>query len=127
MIQSSDSEDDQDVGNRMEEKIENMHEIFNKYVEELKKQTNKLIMWQLNWKNPLAGINSRLTGRTVGDFEDRMMEITATEEKKKKKKRDEKKLYQSEVLFGNTKCTNINFLGIPEGEERKGLRKYLKR
>ena len=94
MIQSSDSEDDQDVGNRMEEKIENMHEIFNKYVEELKKQTNKLIMWQLNWKNPLAGI---------------------------------KKLYQSEVLFGNTKCTNINFLGIPEGEERKGLRKYLKR
>ena len=30
-------------------------------------------------------------------------------------------------LWDNIKCTNIHIIGVPEGEERKDLRKYWKR
>ena len=30
-------------------------------------------------------------------------------------------------LWDNIKCTNIHTIGMTEGEERKDLRKYLKR
>ena len=30
-------------------------------------------------------------------------------------------------LQDNIKCSNICIIGVPEGEERKDLRKYLKR
>ena len=29
-------------------------------------------------------------------------------------------------LWDNIKCTNIHIIGVPEGEERKGLRTYFK-
>ena len=50
----------QDLGKRMEAKIEKMQEIFNKDLEELKKQAemNNTIT---EMKNTLEGINSRIT------------------------------------------------------------------
>ena len=54
------------------------------------------------------------------------MEITATDQniKKKRMKRNEDSL---RGLWDNINCTNIHIIGVPEGEERKDLRKYLKR
>ena len=54
-----------------------------------------------------------------------MVEITVEEQnKEKRKKRIEDNLRD---LWDNTKHTNIQIIGVPEEEKRKGLRKYLKR
>ena len=105
----------QDLGKRMEVKIEKMQEMFTKDLEDLKnKQRN----------NTLEGINSRITEAEewIKDLEDRMVEITATEQRMK---RNEDNLRD---LLDNIKCTNIHIIGVPgEKRERKDLRKYLKR
>ena len=64
----------QDLGKRMEAKIEKMQEMFTKDLEELK---NK----QTEMNNTLEGINSRITyvKEQISDLEDRTLEISATE------------------------------------------------
>ena len=109
----------QDHRKRMEAKIEKMQEIFTKDLEKLKNKPTKL-------NNTLEGINSRKTeaeART-NDMEDRMVEITATEQNTEiRMKRNEDSLRD---LWDNIKHTNIHTVRVPE-EERKDLRKYLKR
>ena len=78
-------------------------------------------------KNTPEGINSRITEgeEWISDLEDRMVEFTATEQNKEKRmKRNEDSLRD---LWDNIKCNNILIIGVPEGEERKDPRKYLKR
>ena len=59
------------------------------------------------------------------DLEDRMVEFSAAEQNKEKRmKRNEESLRD---LWDNIKQTNIRIIGVPEGEERKDPRKYLKR
>ena len=53
------------------------------------------------------------------------MEITSEEQNKVKRiKRTEGSLRD---LWDNIKCTNIQIIGIPEEEKKKGMRKNLKR
>ena len=102
----------QDLGKRMEAKIEKMQEMFTKDLEELK---NK----QTEMNNTLEGINSRITEaeEQINDLEDRMVEITATEQNiEKRMKRNEDSLRD---LWDNIKHTNIHIIGVPEGEERE--------
>ena len=55
----------------------------------------------------------------------RAVEIIAMEQgKEKRMKRNEDSLRE---LWDIIKCNNICIIGLPEGEERKGWRKYLKR
>ena len=62
---------------------------------------------------------------TGSDLKDRMVELTATEQNKEKRmKRNEDSL---RGLWDSIKCNNIHIIGVPEGEERKDQRKYLKR
>ena len=78
-------------------------------------------------KTTLEGINGRITEaeERISDLEDRMMEFTAMEQNKlKRMKRNEDSLRD---LWDNIKCNNIRIIGVPEGEEREDLRKYLKR
>ena len=79
-------------------------------------------------KNTLEGINSRITEteEQISDLEDRMVEFTATEQNKDKriKKKNQDRLRD---VWDNIKHTNIHIIGVPEGEERKDRRKYLKR
>ena len=51
----------QDLGKRMEAKIEKMQEIFNKDLEELKKKQAEMNNTITEMKNTLEGINSRIT------------------------------------------------------------------
>ena len=77
-------------------------------------------------KNTLEGLNGRLndTEEQISDLEDRMVEFTAAEHNKEKRmKRNEDSLRD---FWDNIKCNNIRNIGVPEGEERKDLRKYLK-
>lgn len=76
-------------------------------------------------KNTLGEISDRINEAKewLSELKDRMMEITALEKNKEKRiKRNEDSLRD---LWDNIKCTNI--IGVPEGGERKGLRKYLER
>ena len=116
----------QDLGKRMEPKIEKMQEMFNKDPEELKnkhleglknKQTgiNNTIT---EMKITLEGISSRITEaeERISDLEDRMVEFTAMEQNKEKRmKRNEDSLRD---LWDNIKRNNIRIIGVPEGEER---------
>ena len=67
--------------------------------------------------NTLEGINSRITKgeEWINDLEDRMVEITATEQNiEKRMKRNEDSLRD---IWDNIKYTNIQIIGVPEGEE----------
>ena len=75
-------------------------------------------------KTTLEGIDSRITEAEewISDLEDRMVEFTTVEQNKEKRmKRNEDSLRD---LWDNIKCTNIQIIGVPEGEEReKGPKK----
>ena len=78
-------------------------------------------------KNTLEGTNSRITEAEdrISEEEDRMMEINEAERKKENRiKRNEDNLRD---LWGNVKCPNIQIIGVPEEEDRKAMRKYLRR
>ena len=84
----------QDLGKRMEAKIEKMQEMLNKDLEELRnKQIEELKNKQTDvnniiteMKNTLEGISSRITvaEERISDLEDRKVEITAMEQNKEK-------------------------------------------
>ena len=58
-------------------------------------------------------------------MEDRMVEINEAERKKEKIiKRNEDNLRD---LWDNVKFPNIQIIGVPEEDKRKGMRKYLRR
>ena len=77
--------------------------------------------------NTLEGINNRITeaDEWINDLEDKMVESTAAEQNTEKRmKRSEASLRD---LWDNIIHTNIRIIGVPEGEEKKDLKKYLKR
>ena len=109
----------QDLGRRMEAKIEKMQEMINKDLEELKNKQTEMNNTITEMKSTLEGINSRIieAEEWISDLEDRMVEFTATEQNKEKRmKRNEDSLRD---LWDNIKCTNIHIIGVPEGEERE--------
>ena len=76
----------QDLGKRMEAKIEKMQEMFNKDREELKNKQTEINNTITEMKNTVEGINSRITEseEQISVLEDRMTEFIAAEQKKKK-------------------------------------------
>ena len=109
----------QNLGNRMEK----IQETFNKDLEELKSKQTDTNNTITEMKNTLEGINSRITEAEEGinDLEDKIVEIT---NKQKRMQRIEDSLRD---LWDNIKYTNIRITGVQEEEEKKVLRKYLKR
>ena len=102
----------QDLGKRMEAKIEKMQEMFTKNQQE---QTNK----QTEMNNTPEGIHSRITEAAawINDLQDNMVEITATEQAiEKGMKTSEDNLRD---LWNNIKHMNIRIIWVSEGEERK--------
>ena len=78
----------QDLGKRMEVKIEKRQEMFTKDLQELKNKQTEI-------NNTLEGINSKITEaeEQINDLEDRMVEITVTERRvEKRMKRSEDSL-----------------------------------
>ena len=119
----------QDLGKRMEAKIEKMQEMFTKDLEELKNKQTEMNNTITEMKTTLEGINSTITEAEewISDLEDRKVEFTAAEQNKEKTmKRNDDSLRD---LWDNIKRNNIRIIGVPEGEERerRDQRKYLKR
>ena len=112
----------QDLGRRMEAKIEKMQEMFNKDLEELKNKQIEMNNTITEMKNTLKGINRRITEaeEQISDLEDRMVGFTAAEQNKEKRmKRIEDSLSD---VWDNIKCTNIRIIGVPGKEDRKSTR-----
>ena len=82
----------QDLGRRMEAKIEKMQEMINKNLEKLKNKETEMNNTKTEIKNTLEGINSRTTEaeERISDLENRMVEFTATEQNKEKRIKDMK-------------------------------------
>ena len=109
----------QDLGKRMEAKMEKMQEMFNKDLEELKNKQTEMNNTVTEMKITLEGINSRITEaeERISDLEDRMVEFTAVEQNKEKRmKRNEDSLRD---LWENIKCNDFHIIRVPEGEERE--------
>ena len=91
----------------LENKMEKMQESINKDLEELKnkhKETTQLLKLKILWKESEA--------EQISELEDKMVEITSEEQNKvKRMKRTEDSLRDL--------CTNIQFIAIPEAEEKK--------
>ena len=77
----------QDLGKRMEAKIEKMQEMFKKDLEELKNKQTEMTNTITKMKNTLEGINSRITEAEewISNLEDRMVEFTGVKQNKEKR------------------------------------------
>ena len=71
----------QDLGKRLEAKIEKIQEMFNKDLGELKNKQTEMNNTKTEMKNTLEGINTEAEER-ISDPEDRIVEFTATEQNK---------------------------------------------
>ena len=99
--------------------MEKIQETFNKDLEELKSKQTMMNNTINEIKNPLEGINSRITEaeEKKSDQEGKIVEITTAEQNKEKRmKRIEDSLRD---LWDNIKRTNIRLIGVPEEEEKK--------
>ena len=94
-------------------------EIFNKELENLKNQTD-LMNRKTEIKNTLEGISSRLD-----DSEEQISKLEAQYKSPKLNRKKEKIIFKSKDslrgLWGNTKCTNIHIIKVPEREEAENL------
>ena len=109
--------------NRLEAGTEKIQEMFNKNLNELKTKQSAMNNTITEIKNTLEGTNSRITETEewINELENRMLEVTEAEENKEKRiKRNEDSLRD---LWNNT---NIRIIGVPEGEGKKCMRKYLR-
>ena len=103
--------------------MDKMQESINNDLEELKNnytETNNTIT---GIKNTLEGINSRISEAEewISELKDKVMEIAYEEQNKvKRMKRTEDSLRD---LWGNIKFTNIQIIGVPEEEKKKGFEK----
>ena len=104
-----------------------MQESINKDLEGLKNKHTETNNTSTEIKTTLEGINSRISEgeERISELEDKMTEITSEEQNKvKRMKRAEDSLRN---LWDNIKCPNIQIIGVPEKEEKKCMRKFLKR
>ena len=78
-------------------------------------------------KNTPEGTNSRIMEAEdrISEIEDRMVEINESERKKEKLIKRNKDNFRD--LWDNVKRPNIRIIGVPEEEDRKTMRKYLRR
>ena len=112
--------------NSLETRIENTQERFNKDLEEIEKSQSIMNNAITEIKNTLEGTNSRITEAEdrISEAEVRMVEINEAERGRNRIKRNEDNLRD---LWDGGKCPNIRIIGVPEEEDKKTMRKYLRR
>ena len=106
----------------LENRMEKMQESINKELEELKNKHTVKNNTITEIKNTLEGINSRISeAEQTSELQFKIVEITSEEQNKvKRMKRTEVSLRD---LWDNIKRTNIQIIGVPEEEKKKGYEK----
>ena len=99
-----------------------MQEMFNKDLEEIKKNQSIMSNATTEIKSTLEGTNSRITGNREDKWGGRYngRNKWSREEKRKKNKRNEDNLRD---IWDNVKCPNIWIIGVPEEDIQKGQEK----
>jgi len=102
--------------NSLKKRIENMQEMFNKDLEEIKKSQFIMNNAINEIKNTLEGTKSRITEEEdrISEVAYRMVEINEAREEKEKINKDNLR-----DLWDNVKCPNIQIIGVPEEEDKK--------
>ena len=103
--------------------MEEMQDSINKDLEELKNKHTETNNTITEIKNTVEGINSRISEakERISELEDERVEITSEEQDKvRRMKRTEGSLRD---LWDNIKHTNIQSIGVPEEEKKKGYEK----
>ena len=103
--------------------------MFNKDLDEMKKNQTIMNNAIIEMKSTLEGTNSRIIEAEdrISEVEDRKLEINEAEREKEKKriKRNDDSLRN---LWDNVKCPNIRIIGVPgEEEKKKGHEKILEK
>ena len=114
----------QDIGNKLEAKVDNLQETLTKEMQDIKLKQEEMQNTITEIKNSLEAAKSRIqeAEEWISQAEDRLVEITDAEQKREKRlKTNEESLRE---LWDNVKRTNIHIIGVLEGEEReKGTEK----
>ena len=118
----------QDIGNKVEAKMDNLQETLSKEIQDIKLTQEEMQNTITEIKHTLQAANSRKqeAEEQISEVEDRLVETADAEQKREKRlKINEDSLRE---LWDNVKCTNIRIIGVPEGEEReRRQKKYSKR
>ena len=111
----------QDIGNKLETKIDNLQQTLSKEIQDLKLKQAEVQNTITEIKNSLETTNSRIqeSEEQISKVEDRLVEITDVKQKRLKRNEDSLKEF-----WDNIKCTNICIIGVPE--KREGQKKYLR-
>uniref|UniRef100_A0A8D1T019 L1 transposable element RRM domain-containing protein n=1 Tax=Sus scrofa TaxID=9823 RepID=A0A8D1T019_PIG len=113
----------QDIGNKLEAKMDNLQETLTKEIQDIKLKQEEMQNTITERKNSLEAANSRIqeAEEQISEVEDRLVEITDAEQKREKKlKGNEESLRE---LWNNVKHSNSHIIGVPEGEEREETEK----
>uniref|UniRef100_A0A8D1I9L4 L1 transposable element RRM domain-containing protein n=1 Tax=Sus scrofa TaxID=9823 RepID=A0A8D1I9L4_PIG len=118
----------QDIGNKLEAKMDNLQETLTKEIQDIKYKQEEMQNTATEIKNSLEAASSRIqeAEKPISEVEDRLVEITDAEQKREKRlKTNEESLRE---LWDNMKCTSVRIIGVPEGEEReKGTEKIFQK
>ena len=109
----------QDLGNKLEAKIDKLQETLSKEIQDLRMKQAEMQNTIPHIKNSLAVINSRIeeAEERISKVEARQVEITDAEQKREKRlKRNED---SRRDLWDNVKCNNVHIIGVPEEEKEK--------
>ena len=108
----------QDIGNKLEAKMDNLQETLTKEIQDIKLKQEEMQNTITEIKNSLEAANSRIqeAEERISEVEDRLVEITDAEQKREKRlKTNEESLRE----LWDVKHTDIHIIGVPEGEERE--------
>lgn len=108
----------QDIGNKLEAKMDNLQETLTKEIQDIKLKQEEMQNTITEIKNSLEAANSRIqeAEERISEVEDRLVEIWDVEEKREKRLKTNESLRE---LWDNVERTNIHIIGVPEGKERR--------
>ena len=119
----------QDIGNKLEAKMDNLQETPSKEIQDIKLKQEEMQNTITEIKKSPEATNSRIqeAEEWISEVEDRLVEITDAEQKREKRLKTKEESLRE--LWNNINRTNIRIIGVPEGEERerRGWKKYSKR
>ena len=113
----------QDIGNKLEAKMDNFQETLSKVIQGIKLQQEERQNTITEIKNSLEVANSTIqeAEEWINEVEDRLVEITDAEQKRERRlKTNEESLRE---LWDNVKRTNICIIGMPEEEKSERRQK----
>ena len=117
----------QDIGNKLEAKIENLQKTLNKEIQDSKFKQAEMQNTINEIKNSLQTTNSRIqeAEEKISQVEDKLVEITDVEEKIEKRLKRNTVSENSETMLNAQ--TSVLQGYRKEKRERKGRKKYSKR